>query len=644
VSRLVEETEGQTGGLPLLSSTLLELWQRRSGDRLTIAAYERTGGVSGAVARLAETAYAQLGPAEAATARNILVRLAGEGEAKAAVRRQVPLAELDLGQSEAAQRVLAVLTESRLLTVGGDTVEVSHEALLREWPRLRGWLEHDAEARRLHRHITVATRDWEAGGRDPGELYRGARLAAALDLAAERGDLLNEQEREFLDEARLVSERDAERSRRMNRRLRTLLGAAFAALVIAGIAGLVALEQRKDARDAATVADAQRLGAQALTDDRLDRALLLARTGVELHDSVATRGNLLATLMRVQQGSLGVLPDVRDVPMIYSVAVSPDGGRLAFGDSFGELQLFDLATRRKLASHRIENALVQRVAFSPDGAMLAATWVANAGPTDDTMLDLFDAGKLEPLRRVVLPRLAEPVEFMGASPVFTADGNVAVLQIPFPNNQPEVVRVVSARTGEIAPHAFRFRGDTTDPVMTRAAAACWSRAFVTTPRTSSTGPTCGSSTGIRAAAASRRSIPTAARSPSATATARSGCSTSARRASGRSRPATAAPWRRWRSRPTAGRSPPSARTASCSCGTRSPGGSTIGSPRRPARRSRSPRTGGPRSPPATTGASRSGTSRAAGCSGRSRCAGRSTWETTLRPAAWRSARTTGRSP
>ena len=293
VSRLVEDTAGQTGGLPLLSTTLLELWQRRSGDRLTVAAYDRTGGVRGAVARLAETAYERLSPSEAATARNILVRLAGEGEAEVAVRRQVPLAELDLDRSESARRVLDVLTENRLLTVGGETVEVSHEALLREWPRLRGWLEHDAEARRLHRHITLAARDWEMGGRDAGELYRGARLASALDLAAERRDLLNELESEFIEEARLVSERDAERTRRMNRRLRALLAAALVALLIAGGAGIVALGQRSDAREAATVADAQRLGAQALTDDRLDRALLLARTGVELDDSVATRGNLL---------------------------------------------------------------------------------------------------------------------------------------------------------------------------------------------------------------------------------------------------------------------------------------------------------------------------------------------------------------
>ena len=63
-------------------------------------------------------------------------------------------------------------------------VEVAHEALLREWPRLRGWLEEDAEGRRLHQHLIYAARDWEASGRDRGELYRGARLVSALDWVA----------------------------------------------------------------------------------------------------------------------------------------------------------------------------------------------------------------------------------------------------------------------------------------------------------------------------------------------------------------------------------------------------------------------------------------------------------------------------
>jgi WD40 repeat protein/DNA-binding SARP family transcriptional activator len=464
ISRLVEETAGQTGGLPLLSTTLLELWQRRSGERLSVGAYERTGGVRGAVARLAERAYGCLSPSEAAIGRNILVRLAGEGEVEAVVRRRVRLSELDLDRG-AARRVLDVLTENRLLTVGGETVEVAHEALLREWPRLRGWLEHDAEARRLHRHITTAAVEWEAGGRDAGELYRGARLASALDFGAEHGDALNELERAFLDEARMVSEREAERSRRANRRLRLLLAGALAGLVAAGAAGLVALDQRGDARDAATVADAQRLGTQALTDDRLDRALLLARTSVELDDSVATRGNLLSTLERMQPGSLGVLPAVRDVE-IYAVAVDPSGEHLAFGDAFGEVQVVDLASRRRLAAHRIASGLVQRLAYSPDGATLAVTSLDTSTTPLDVVLELLDARTLRPRRRIALPRLPHPTEFVGASPVFTGDGDLAVLEIPFPHNQPEAVRRIDGRTGAVSERAFRLRSTVLDPILT----------------------------------------------------------------------------------------------------------------------------------------------------------------------------------
>jgi WD40 repeat protein/DNA-binding SARP family transcriptional activator len=462
VGRLVEETAGATGGLPLLSTTLVELWERRSGDQMTMRAYERTGGVRGAVARLAETAYEKLEGQERATARNILLRLAGVGEGEAAVRRRVPLSELDLDCSPSARRVLNVLTQYRLVTVGGDTVEVAHEALLREWPRLRDWLEHDAEARRLLRHITLAAREWEAADRDPAELYRGARLASALDFAADRADVLNELERSFLNEARLVSERDAVRTRRLNRRLRALLAAALVALVAACVAGVVALDRGSDARRAATVADAQRLGAQALTDERLDRALLLARAGVDLDDSIATRGNLLATLLRVQPGSLGVLPEVRDVE-IYSVAVSPRGDRLAIGDAFGEIQVFDPRTRRRLAGYRLPAGLVQRLTYSPDGATLAVTDLDTS--TGRTMLELFDARTLSRQTRVELPALPEATDFVGASPLFTANGrDLVVLEIPFPSG-PRVVRLVNGRSGTVARRAFRFRGTAVDPVV-----------------------------------------------------------------------------------------------------------------------------------------------------------------------------------
>ena len=146
VEALVDEVTDEPGGLPLLSTTLLELWQRRSGRVLTMTSFQESGGVRGAVARLAETAYERLTERQRQVARAILLRSAGPGEGAEAVRRQVPLSELDVERDEDVAHVLAALTDARLLTTTETTVEVAHEALLREWPRLRGWLEENARA------------------------------------------------------------------------------------------------------------------------------------------------------------------------------------------------------------------------------------------------------------------------------------------------------------------------------------------------------------------------------------------------------------------------------------------------------------------------------------------------------------------
>ena len=96
VDALIADVEGEPGALPLLSTSLLELWQQRDGRRLRMRAYEQAGGVRGAVARLAERAYERLDARAAARrARAMLLRLAGAGEGDAVVRRRVPLAELE---------------------------------------------------------------------------------------------------------------------------------------------------------------------------------------------------------------------------------------------------------------------------------------------------------------------------------------------------------------------------------------------------------------------------------------------------------------------------------------------------------------------------------------------------------------------
>ncbi len=137
---LVDDVEGEPGGLPLLSTALLQLWRVRDGGVLRVASYRSTGGVQGAVARLAEDAYGRLPDGDQAIAKRILLRLAG-GESESPTRRRLPLA--DVAPTAEAGAVVSALTDDRLLTVSEGSVEVCHESLFREWPRYRTWLEED---------------------------------------------------------------------------------------------------------------------------------------------------------------------------------------------------------------------------------------------------------------------------------------------------------------------------------------------------------------------------------------------------------------------------------------------------------------------------------------------------------------------
>ena len=383
VDALVDDVAGEPGGLPLLSTALVDVWRERDGSTLTLAAYERSGGVRGAVGRHADAAFRSLRDDERQVARRILLRLVTGGGSEALTRRRVSRAELDADSDEQVARVLATLVERRLLVADDGSVELVHEALLEQWPRLKLWLEEDAQGRRLHLHLTQAASEWDASGREPAELYRGARLAAALDWADAAGAQagLNRLEREFLDESRTAFAR-------ANRRLRALLAAAVVLLLAALVAGGVALAARGSAKRQATAAIAQRLGAQALSEQRLDRALLLARAGIALDDTEATRSDLLATLLRsptalrvLHPGGSRVLDD----------ALSPDGRVLAVRGDDGSVAFFDAGsgaaaarTWHGTANIRDAGAIVLPVrdlAFSPDGRELAVGDTDVHGPT-----------------------------------------------------------------------------------------------------------------------------------------------------------------------------------------------------------------------------------------------------------------------
>ena len=452
---LLADVEGEPGALPMLSTTLLELWQARDDRRLTLSAYERTGGVLGAVARLAEAAYARLEPAQREQARRIMLRLAGDG----GVRARVPIGDLDDAQGDSSGAVLSVLAADRLITIGEGEVEVAHEALLREWPRLQSWLDEDAEGRRLQRQLTRASRDWATAGRDPSELFRGARLAAALEWAATHTAELNATERDFLDGSRRASGR-------AQRRVRVVLAGVATLLVLSVIAGVVALDQRSSARAEATAGAAQRLGAQALADDDLGRSLLLARQGLELDDTVQTRSNLLAALLRTP-AAIGVLRG--DGDGLVSIALSPNDRTLAMIDSEGTLSLFDTHTRRLEAREPMPG-------FSPRNAVDYAAVLA--GPIgldalrfsdDGTRLAVggLDPAVLDPrTRKLVMPKLSNVRYFFAMH--FAPDGRTVLAGIAGPGRAISAQRFAVATGRPIgAPRSITQRNVLVTPMLTQ---------------------------------------------------------------------------------------------------------------------------------------------------------------------------------
>ncbi|HEY2320257.1 MAG TPA: BTAD domain-containing putative transcriptional regulator, partial [Solirubrobacteraceae bacterium] len=419
VDALVAEVADEPGGLPLLSTALLELWRARDGHILRFEAYRRSGGVRGAVGRLAETAYAQLTERERRAARNILMRLV-VGDEGALARRRVALAELE--RVDDGARVLSTLIDARLITVGDGDVELSHEALLWEWPRYRAWLEEDRAGRRLHAHLIAAAREWDHNGRDPGELYRGARLANALAWSARNLDWLNAVERDFIDVSRLESRRDAERQRAHRRRLRNLGIAAVALLIVALGAGALALVKQHSANDAARAArtDARaalgrQLGTEAVSEPSLDLAMLLAREAVRLNRSEQTEGSLLTTLLRTPavMRSFALPAGSPD-----RVALSPDGRTLAVADSgAGTIRFSDATTRVAVARPLVDFSGDQAPVYSADDTML----IYPSEQAGAQRLEVRDPRTLA-LRRQLQPDAA----FMGESTADIPDGSIAI--------------------------------------------------------------------------------------------------------------------------------------------------------------------------------------------------------------------------
>ncbi|HWE60818.1 MAG TPA: TIR domain-containing protein [Chloroflexota bacterium] len=424
VGDLMFDLQGQAGALPLLQFTLDQLFARREGRCLTSEAYRALGGVRGALALHAEATYATLPGAEyRILARSLFLRLIDPGVTEQdTTRRRATITEFvlpDPQQSARLQEVVQAFIAARLLVAARrptgasgtaeTTVEVSHEALIREWDRLGHWLRDAREDIRQQQTISASAAEWDRRGRPQDYLYRGAVLEEAHSWAA-RG-LVSTTEQAFLEAglAERARQETAERgrqarevdlarqaaaaSRQAATRLRTLVVVLAMFLLVAAVLAVVALVSATTARTeqaqavaarATAVAErnqalSRQLAAQAVNhlDGQYDLALLLSLEANRVANNVEARSSLFEG---IEQRPAGLITFLQGHTLeVYGLAISPDGKTLASGSLDGTIRFWDVARRQPLGPPlKSQSVTAPGLAFTPDGKTLVANGFDNA--------------------------------------------------------------------------------------------------------------------------------------------------------------------------------------------------------------------------------------------------------------------------
>jgi len=365
----------EAGALPLLSHALLATWSRSRGSRLTLTDYQASGGIRDAIARTAEQAYTTLDGVGQELARQLFLRLVHIGDDGRESRARLPLRDLP-GDASAAAAVLERFVGQRLVTKDRAAAQITHEALIGAWPRLRVWIDADREDIRIRHFIEVAAQAWVQAGREPAGLLRGGQLALAADWMAGEAHraALSEEARDFVD-AGIAQERAQQAAaRRHTRRLRQQV-AALAALVLltVGLAGY-AFHQRQAATAASNEAESRTVAVEAgqLRPEDPALAAQLSLAAYRIYPTTGARASLLESSGAPAAARMS--DSRRD---IQAVALSPDHRLLAVAAADGTLRLWQM-------SHPGHPVLVGTVAelghahplyaaaFSPDGNVLAA--------------------------------------------------------------------------------------------------------------------------------------------------------------------------------------------------------------------------------------------------------------------------------
>jgi len=378
VKRILDDVGDDPGNLPLLEFALTELWARRQGKLLTHAAYEESGEVSGAMAQRAEVVFATLSPTQQEGVHRLLTRLVWVGdqaELTLATRQRAPVSEL----GEKSRQVLMVMTDARLLVIGKlgaggeETAEVAHEALIRHWERLRGWLDEDREFLLWRRRLQTALAEWGRTNREEGALLRGTPLREAERWISERLEDLSPLEQEFINNSSAQDKR--EQTLREHRR-KTILIASLGSTIVFLLLTSFALIQSLEASSRELAATAR---SQLLLDPESSLLIAIEAVNIKQTDDAVDilRQSLMESHLRIR---------IKGKDIVTNASFSPDGTRVVLGSDDNTAQLWNISGGKPLLLLELKGhtAGVTCVKFSPDGSLIATSSV-------DKTIRLWDA-------------------------------------------------------------------------------------------------------------------------------------------------------------------------------------------------------------------------------------------------------------
>ncbi|MBL1179375.1 WD40 repeat domain-containing protein, partial [Pantanalinema sp. GBBB05] len=381
VSRILHHVAAEPGNLPLLEFALTELWKRRTGMQLTYAAYTAIGEVQGALTRHADERYCQLTPAEQEQVRHIFIQLVQPGEGNEDTRRLATKAEL----GEARWALVKYLADARLVVTNQDTtqqetVEVVHEALIRSWGELRGWMGADRAFRAWQERLRAAMQQWVVMHQDEGALLRGAALLEAGEQLQQRRENLSLPEQAFIQASLTLRQREHQQQKR--RRQLTLLGLSSFSAVALGLAGIAGWQWRQSQM---AQIDTLMQSAQLLLDsDRPFDALLASlRASQRLKQTVWADSNTHTDNAELLQQAIYSVKERHRLEghsgQVLWLRFSPDGKTLASGSGDKTVKLWEVGSGKLIRTLIGHNSAVSSVEFSPDSKTLTS------GSADNTV-------------------------------------------------------------------------------------------------------------------------------------------------------------------------------------------------------------------------------------------------------------------